>query len=192
MHERCVKEREEQCKHMEKKIDACTSVTPEQIRARMIERAKKMCEMMLKYKEGKGGMEGVMMDMMDTREKMPAEKRMMMEKEMEKLDQIHTSTESQEKTENVFKKFFRLLGFFKEKETKEVDQLKNNVQKLEESIQSLTALSEQVTDQNVKASLLSQIEKLKEEKMKIQTMAQGKEKGVKEALSGMVPKVFSR
>ncbi len=192
MYARCVDEREQQCSRMEIIAKECSSITPEQMRSRMIERARKMCAMMDKYKEERGGMEEAMMHMMSMRDKMPADKRMFIEKEMEKIDTINTDVDSQGKGETIFKKFFRLLGFFKEKEEREVEQLKNNAQKLEESIKSLTTLSEQIHDQSVKESLVQQIAKLNEEQAKIIAMAEGKKKGVEESLSGMFVKIFSR
>lgn len=176
MQDECIQRQEESCRRMEDAISKCKDITEDQIRARMIERARFMCDIMGKMPEE--GMEGIMARMMMMKEDMPEDMQIVMDAEAKKLYDIDKELESGEKeVDSFFNKIKRFLGIISEKEKEEASELEQNANKIDESIQSLTELSEQVTDSNLKAALILQIEKLKEEKEKIKNMAEKKKKG---------------
>ena len=176
MHSECLERSSQVCEIMQKAIDQCSTITEDQIKAKMIKHARFMCDVMSKMHEE--GMESVMAKMMIMKEDMPEEIKPVLDAEVKELYDIEKELEAGEKdVGGFFAKIKRFLGIISEKEKQEASELEQNANKIDESIQRLSELSEQVTDVNLKAALLLQIENLKQEKEKIKSMAEKKKKG---------------
>lgn len=76
------------------------------------------------------------------------------------------------------------LGLAKKAEESEINELKANIAKLENSIESLAKVSEQLTDAVAKAVIIEQIDSLKEQRQDIEKLISKKEKKAK-GLFGM-------
>ncbi len=173
-YEMCQKKMKEECDTIEKTISDCQGITSDQIRAKMIEHAGFMCRMKA-YKMNGGGMEGVMAQMMATREKMPEDVKMVLDDEAQKL--VSAQEQPNKEEGSFWNKLKELFGFVEKQQKGEAGALQSNVQQLEASIQRLSELADQVTDANVKAALVLQVEALKTEKDKINAMAEKKQSG---------------
>lgn len=174
MHKRCVEERQKQCSRMEEALTKCSSITPEQIRARMVEQARKMCKMMARYQEGKGGMDDVMIKMMQMRGSLPADGRMRIDMEIKNLDEVHQEIAMERKSDNIIMRFLQLIGLLKKERLADAQQLRNSAIKIKESIDRLTALSEQ-SDEITKNVLQEQISQLSEQQKNLEAQAVAKE-----------------
>lgn len=93
----------------------------------------------------------------------------------EDLDEI----EKNEEEKGFTYKFRMFLGLAKEAEQAEIEQIRNNKDKLDESIAELEALMEEIPDLTAKATLQSQIETLEQQKEDLEELMAKKEKKAK-------------
>ncbi|MFA4906835.1 MAG: hypothetical protein WC602_01015 [archaeon] len=180
----CVKRTEQACSSVSKQLEKCKSYsTPEKIKGFIKSKVHEMC-VSKSFSEQKAnydqGLVGIANSFDLSSAQLPTEYGQWLQGEKSRLVQVTegvSEVQQQESKKDAVYQLTKMLGAQTQRELAEAKKIKEQATKLGQTITSLKALSEQLTDPAMQATLNEQIKQLEERRNALASSAQGKEKG---------------
>lgn len=180
----CVKRTEQACKFVSKQLEKCKSYsTPEKIKSFIKAKAHEMC-VSKQFNEQKTNYDQDLAEIANSLEmssgQLPEEYGQWMQGEKSRLVQVTegvSEVQQQEAKQDIVYQLTKALGAQKQKEMEQAKKINDQANKLDQTITSLKALSEQLTDETMQATLNEQIRQLEERRDALTSNAREKENG---------------
>lgn len=166
--ERCEEGSSKACERMEEALQRCEGMSEDKLRNVMIEKGKRMCEMM--GHESTAGLVGA-------RDYVKDEYKVVLDEKAEETLDVEKKTDELEKAEEEKGVGYKLKWFFgqtKEIEEAEATQLEEQASKLDEAIQALTAVTADLDNEQAKTAISAQITFLEQRRDELRAMASKK------------------
>lgn len=182
--ERCEEDSTKACERMEEALQRCEGMSEDRLRHVMIEKGKKMCEMMAH--ESTAGLA-------DARDYVKEEYKIVLDEKAEETLDVEKKADELEKAEEekgLGYKLKWLFGQTKEIEEAEAAQLEEQASKLDETIQALASVAADLDNEQAKTAISAQITFLEQRRDELREMAAKKHERAG-GLGSMVKELFT-